>query len=84
LFTFLFQKSLEDLSIEKQTLITKYERDIQKLVEKQPVTSFSVLFRRECKLFFILSRMYLYCIDPAKSKNSQQLPNCKMRRSKSF
>lgn len=28
------EKSLEDLSIEKQTLITRYERDIQKLVEK--------------------------------------------------
>jgi hypothetical protein len=39
-------------------------------------TSFSSLFRSECKLILFLTTMYVYCVYPAISKGPKQLPNC--------
>ena len=41
-----------------------------------PLVIFSSLFRSECKLILYLTTMYVYCVYPAISKSSKQLPNC--------
>ena len=42
----------------------------------EPLTSFSSLFRSECKLFLYLTTMYVYCVYPGISKSPKHMPNC--------
>ena len=34
------------------------------------------MFRSECKLNLYLTTMYVYCVYPAISKSTKELPNC--------
>ena len=45
-------------------------------LKNDPLVSFSVLFRNECKFILDLPIMYGYCVYPVMSKSPKQLPNC--------
>ena len=47
--------------------------------KKEPLVSFSVLFRNECKYILYFEIMYVYCVYPVMLNCPMQLPNCVIR-----
>jgi hypothetical protein len=47
--------------------------------KREPLVSFSVLFRNACKYILYLETIYAYCVYPVKLNSPKQLPICVKR-----